>query len=242
MATRFLIMHMTDAHWESGARPTPELIARVGAMLRSLAEQGALLAAEGLRPSSEGVRLRFSGGSRSVTEGPFEGGHELPAAFSIVRAASVDEAVEFASRTAAIVGDVEIDIRPVTEPWDIGMAPAPADAVMRRYMVLRKATPATEAGDAPSAAQRTSLAALIDETTREGRHLATETMRPSRRGRRYKNSREGVMVYDGPFAETKELLGGYVVVSATSLEDASRWAEQYMRTVGADEVHLRELE
>ena len=68
------------------------------------------------------------------------------------------------------------------------------------------------------------LARLIDETTRSGVHLVTETMRPSRRGRRYKNSRDGVSVYDRPFTETKELIGGYVVVSAASLEDAGRWA------------------
>ena len=73
-------------------------------------------------------------------------------------------------------------------------------------------------------------------------HLVTETMRPSRRGRRYKNSRDGVSVYDGPFTETKELIGGYVVVSAASLEDAGRWAVQYLGAVQTDEVDLRELE
>ena len=109
-------------------------------------------------------------------------------------------------------------------------------------MVLRKATPATEAGGAPSSAQRAELARLIDETTRSGVHLVTETMRPSRRGRRYKNSRDGVSVYDGPFIETKELIAGYVVVSAASLEDAGRWAVPYLDAVEADEVDVRELE
>ena len=65
-------------------------------------------------------------------------------------------------------------------------------------MVLRKATAATEAGVAPSSAQRAELSRLIEETTRSGVHLVTETMRPSARGRRYKNSRDGVSVYDGP--------------------------------------------
>ena len=137
---------------------------------------------------------------------------------------------------------MEIDIRPVTEPWDIGMAPMPADVSTRRYMILRKATPSTEAGGSPSAPQRTELARLIDETTRSGVHLVTEIMRPSRRGRRYKNSRDGVSVYDGPFIETKELIAGYVVVSAASLEDAGRWAVPYLYAVEADEVDLRELE
>jgi hypothetical protein len=242
---RFMIMHRTNAHWESGAIPGPELIARVGTLLGELAKTGALLGAEGLRASSQGVRLRFARGARTVISGPFEGDNELPAGFSILRTRSLEDAIEWATRQAGILGpveDIEIDIRPVTEPWDIGMAARPADVSTRRYMVLRKASPATEAGEAPSSAQRAELARLIDETTRSGVHLVTETMRPSRKGRRYKNSRNGVVVYDGPFIETKELIGGYVVVSAASREEAGRWAMQYVHAVDADEVDLRELE
>jgi hypothetical protein len=242
MTMRFIIMHKTDAHWESGATPSPELIARVGTLLGELAKAGVLLAAEGLRASSEGVRLRFAAGMRSVIKGPFETGQELPAGFSIVRTRSLDDAIEWATRQASILGDVEIDIRPVTEPWDIGMGRRPSDVTTRRYMILRKATPATEADSVPSAGQRAELARLVDETTPGGVHLVTETMRPSRRGRRYKNSRDGVSVYDGPFIETKELIGGYVIVSAASLEDAGRWAMRYMDVVEATEVDLRELE
>ena len=239
---RFIIMHKTNAHWESGAIPGPELIARVGTLLGTLARAGVLLGAEGLRASSEGVRLRFSAGTRTVINGPFEGNNELPAGFSILRARSLEDAVEWATRQASVLGDMEIDIRPVTEPWDIGMTPAPADVSTRRYMVLRKATSATEAGSAPSSAQRAAFARLIDETVRDGVHVATETMRPSRRGRRYKNSRDGISVYDGPFVETKELIAGYVIVSAASLEDAGRWAVEYALAVEAEEVDLRELE
>jgi hypothetical protein len=239
---RFIIMHKTDAHWESGATPGPELIARVGTLLGDLAKAGVLLAAEGLRASSEGVRLRFAAGARTIIHGPFESDNELPAGFSVVRGRSLEDAIEWATRQADVLGDVEIDIRPVTEPWDIGMAPRPADVRTRRYMVLRKATSSTEAGEAPSSAQRARLARLIDETTRNGVHVGTETMRPSKRGRRYINSRDGVSFHDGPFVETKELIGGYVVVSATSLEDAGRWAVQYLYAVEADEVDLRELE
>ena len=239
---RFIIMHKTNAHWESGAIPSPELIARVGTLLVALAKAGVLLAGEGLRASSEGVRLKFSGGKQTIVNGPFEGGHELPAGFSIVRTRSLDEAIAWATRQGKILGDVEIDIRPVTEPWDIGMAAAPADLDTRRYMVLRKATPATEDGVAPTPAQRVEVADLVAETAASGVHLATETMRPSRRGRRYKNSRDGVSVFDGPFIETKEMIAGYVIVSAASLEEAGRWAVQYLDAVEADEVDLRELE
>jgi hypothetical protein len=72
--------------------------------------------------------------------------------------------------------------------------------------------------------------------------VVTETMRPSSRGRRYKNSSNGLTMMDGPFAETKELIGGYVIVSAESLDDAGQVAAQYIKVVEADEVDVRELE
>ena len=176
---RFIIMHKTNAHWEAGAIPTPELIARVGGLLGQLAKAGALLAAEGLRASSEGVRLKFSAGTRSVVNGPFESGNELPAAFSILRTNSLDEAIEWASRQAKVLGDGEVDIRPVTEPWDIGIGSRPAEIATRRYMVMRKATAATEAGVAPSSAQRVELSRLVEETAPANVHIVTETMRSS---------------------------------------------------------------
>jgi hypothetical protein len=216
------------------------LIGRVGTLLGQIAKAGVLLGAEGLRSSSEGVRVTFTAGKRTVTPGPFERGNELPAGFSIVRVESIEDAIEWATRQAEILGDGEVDIRPVTEPWDLGMRPRP-DGAARRYMVLRKATPATEAGVTLSSAHKAELSRLVDETTRSGVHVVTETIRPSERGRRYKNSRDGISVVDGPFIESKELVGGYVVLSADSLDDACRWAESYIAVVEAEEVDVREL-
>ena len=239
---RFVIMHKTSAHWEAGALPSPELIERVGTLLGELGKAKVLLGGEGLRASSQGVRLTLSGGVQTASPGPFRGDNELPAGFSLLRAESMDEAVEWASRQAGLLGEAEIDVRPLTEPWDIGMVPTPAKVSTRRYMALRKATTTSEAGIPLSPEQQAGMARLIDETTRAGVHLATVTLRPSRRGRRYKNSRDGMRVTDGPFAESKELIAGYVLVSAASLEDAARWAPRYLDVVEADEVDLREVE
>ena len=239
---RFMIMHKTNARWEAGAVPSPELIARVGSLLGEAAKANVLLGAEGLRPSSEGVRLRFAGGTRTLSRGPFQGENELPAGFSILRVESLDEATLWASRLATVLGDVEIDIRPVTEAWDIGIVPKPEKITTRRYMALRKATAASEAGVPLTPAQRREMARLIDETRSRGVHVATETLQPSARGRRYKNTREGVRFTDGPFAESKELIAGYIIVSAESLADAARWATLYVDAVEADEVDVRDLE
>lgn len=235
-------MHRTNAHWEGGAVPEPDLIARVGTLLQRMATTGTLGGAEGLRPSSEGVRLNFASGACTIIPGPFEGTGDLPAGFTIIRAQTLDDAIEWATRQQAVLEDVEVDIRPVTEPWDIGLAEPPAGVSTRRYMILRKSTPSTETGETPTTSQRSALARVIAEATNRGIHVATEGMRPSRRGRRYKNSRDGLTVYDGPFAETKELIGGYVIVSCGSVEDADRWAREYIRAVDADEVDLRELD
>ena len=242
---RFIIFHKTNARWEAGERPGPDLLARVGALLGDLEKAEVLQGAEGLRASSEGVRLTFHAGTRAIVHGPFAGSNELPAGFSILRTSTLDEAIDWATRQAQMLGpeeDVEIDIRPVTEPWDIGMAPAPAALSTRRYMVLRKATPATEAGVVPSPAQRAELSRLIEAATRTGVHISTESMRPSRRGRRLTNFRNGIVMVDGPFAETKELIAGFIIVSAPSIEDATRWAERYTTAVEAHEVDLRELD
>jgi hypothetical protein len=122
------------------------------------------------------------------------------------------------------------------------MVPKPTDRPSHRYMVLRKATAATEAGAAPSATQRAAMKQLIDESTTAGSHLATESMRSSARGRRYKNSSQGITVLDGPFTESKELIGGYVIVVADSLDDLDEWARMYASIVETEEVDVRELE
>ena len=239
---RFIIMHKTNARWEAGAVPSLALIARVGNLIGDLAKAGALLGAEGLRPSSEGVRLTFARGRRTITKGPFKGGNELLAGFSIVRAASIEQAIEWTSQQAQVLGDVDIDIRPVTEPWDIGMTPKPDNVTTRRYMALRKATAQSEAGGTASPAERAEMGRLMKATERTAAHITTAQMRPSARGRRYKNSAGGLSVTDGPFTESKELIAGYVILSADSLNDASTWAARYLETVEADEVDLRELE
>ena len=74
-----------------------------------------LLSREALRPSSEGIRVRFRDGKRTVIDGPFTESKELIAGFSIMEVPSRDEALAWTSRFAALIGDVEMDIRPLYE-------------------------------------------------------------------------------------------------------------------------------
>lgn len=238
---KFIVMHKTSPKWEAGEKPSPELIQRVGGLIGDLVREKRFVTGDGLRATSEGVRIAFHGGRPSVTSGPFAGGNELTSSFSIVRTPSLDDAIAFATREAEILGDAEVDVRPVTEGWDIGLGEKPANITSRRYMIQRKATAASEAGTTPTAAQRSALGDLIDASTQAGVHLARETMRPSGRGRRYVNSRNGVSMFDGPFLESKELLSGFMIITADSLDEAGRWAERYMGVVETDEVDVLEL-
>jgi hypothetical protein len=239
---KFIVMHKTSPKWEAGEKPSTELIQRVGGLIGDLVREKRFVTGDGLRATSEGVRVAFQGGHPTVTRGPFTGANELTSSFSIVRTPSIADAITVAAREAEILGDGDVDIRPVTEGWEIGVGEKPANVTTRRYMVQRKATPATEAGAAPTAAQRSALARLIDASTQAGVHLARETIRPSSRGRRYVNSRNGVSMFDGPFLESKELLSGFMIITADSLAEAGRWAERYLDVVESDEVDVLELE
>ena len=82
---RYVMMHKSDAKIEAGEMPPRELIDRIGELIGEMMGTGAFLGGEGLAPTSEGVRLHFTKGRRSVTYGPFVGENELVASFAIVR-------------------------------------------------------------------------------------------------------------------------------------------------------------
>src|SRR6185436_1161540 len=115
--------------------------------------------------------------------GPFEGGNELLASFAMVKAESMDHAIEIASRIAAVLGDVEIEVGPVVEPWDLRVMTKQANAPLR-FLLLRKADAAFESG----ARERAGLQAVMDELSREGVLLSAATLLPSSNGARYRKA------------------------------------------------------
>ncbi len=235
----FMMMHKTDAYYEAGGKPSQELIAGVGKMIGDMARNGRLLAGDGLGPSSQGARLRLAGGKRSVVPGPFSGGNELVAGFAVLRVRSLDEAVDWAGKLAAVVGDPEIDVRPANEPWDIGLGQKPEGLTTRRYIAMYKATPRSEAGGPSTAAQTEALAQLIGEMTRAGVLLATASLEPSSKAVRLRNFGGKHTVIDGPFAESKELVGGFAIVELESRAEAVEWARRYADVLGEVELDVR---
>jgi hypothetical protein len=239
---KYILIHKTNAHYEAGGKPSRELIGRVGRLIGDMQKANAFLGGEGLQASARGVRLTFSGGRVTARPGPFESENAPPSGLCIVKTASLDDAAEWATRLAAATGDAEIDVRPVNEPWDIGLMPPPEDLTTRRFMAVRKATAASEAGEPVPRERREAIARLVDESKRDGTLLVAETLGPSRRGRRYKNAADGVRYVDGPFAESKELIAGFALLSAGSLDEVHPWAPRYLEAVDTDEIDVFEVE
>lgn len=121
---RFMLILKATAASEAGVLPSEALLARMGAYNEELVKAGVLLAGEGLAPSSEGARVRFSGEARRVVNGPFDGTRELVAGFWLIQAKSLEEAVEWVKRCPDPMEDAEdnaeIEIRRVFEAEDFG--------------------------------------------------------------------------------------------------------------------------
>jgi hypothetical protein len=119
---RFMAIVKASKDSESGALPDEKLLAEMGKFNEEMAKAGVLLAAEGLQPSSKGVRVRFAGSKRTVIDGPFSETKELIAGFWIIRTKSKQEAIDWIRRSPNPFPGQEsdIEIRQVFEAEDFG--------------------------------------------------------------------------------------------------------------------------
>ena len=118
---RFLVLGKATKDSEAGVFPDQKDVLEMGKFNEELVKAGVLLAAEGLHPSSKGVRVRFSGGKPTVIDGPFAETKELVAGFWIWQVRSMEEAVEWVRRCPnPHEGESEIEIRPVFEAEEFG--------------------------------------------------------------------------------------------------------------------------
>ena len=118
---RVLVLVKATKESEAGAPPSAELLAAMGKFNDELVKNGIMLAAEGLRPSSKGARVHFSGDKRTVIDGPFTETKELVAGFWIWEVKSMAEAIEWVKRCPnPMLSESDIDIRPVASLEDFG--------------------------------------------------------------------------------------------------------------------------
>lgn len=118
---RFMVIVKASPESEAGEMPSAELLAAMGAYNEELVKAGVMLAGEGLHPSAQGVRVRFSGKDRTVVEGPFAQTIELIAGFWIFKVRSLQEAIDWVKRCPnPMVSDSEIEIRQIFELEEFG--------------------------------------------------------------------------------------------------------------------------
>jgi len=119
---RFMVIVKATPNSEAGALPSKELLAAMGKFNEELVKAGVMLAGEGLQPSSKGARVRFSGGKRTVTDGPFAETKELIAGFWLWQCKSKEEAIEWVKRCPDPMPgeDAVLEIRQVFEADDFG--------------------------------------------------------------------------------------------------------------------------
>ena len=121
---KFLVIVKANQDSEAGIMPGEDLLNAMGKYNEALVKAGVLLAGEGLQPSSKGLRMKFEGKNRSITEGPFSGIDQLVAGFWLWKVNSRQEAIDWLEK-APFDGGTEIELRQVMGMEDFGDAMTP---------------------------------------------------------------------------------------------------------------------
>jgi hypothetical protein len=227
---RFMIMHKNDPHTEAGEKPPMKLVNEMGALMGEYMRDGRFLDGVGLNGSRTRTRLVFRDGRCTVKHGPYSGEHELPAGALLLKVRTRDEAIGWAERYGKILGDGELELGKVNEPWDIGLMPVPEDPPLQ-MLLIDKADAATEAGGR-SSKQKAELTRLKTEMSKAGVLLRSLALQPSASAKRLVFTNNDMRVLDGPFTESKELLGGFAVLELTGMDEVLAMSRRYAAILG----------
>jgi len=130
---RFIVMAMATKESEAAPPPKPEAFVAMQEYNEKALKAGVLLAAEGLTPTSKGVRVKFSGDERTVFDGPFAESKELVAGFMIIRVNSLEEAIEWVKRAPNVSpnGKGLVEIRKLMDIEDFGEGFTPNEEIAK---------------------------------------------------------------------------------------------------------------
>jgi hypothetical protein len=125
---RFMIIRKADEETEASAMPSEELVTAMMAYNEEMIRAGVMVGGDGLKPTSKGARIKFSGGKPTITDGPFAETKELIAGFTLIQVASREEALVWVRRWPVedADGHVELELRELYEADDFGEAATPA--------------------------------------------------------------------------------------------------------------------
>ena len=231
----YLVMTLEDEHAHATQSPKAmsELIDKTAAYAEELRGAGRLKDRGRFHPSNEGKRVRRAGEHLEIREGPFAQEGKALGSYYWIQASSFDEATELAAQAPVLATDA-IDIRPLMK----GTVPADKEAMPGKMFAC------SVLGSTKTEQAWVEVMDRIDEETRgrfpEASFLGGLRLEPPRSGRRVATCGERRATFDGPFLESKEVIGGLFFVRMTSIDEVARWAGETPFVVhGA--LELREL-
>jgi len=234
---KFLTMHRHDKHTEAGELPPPELVAKMGAFIGEHAARGEFIDGAGLGRSANRTRLLFRGGEGTVERMSFGGHNELPSVILKLTVKDRDQGLDWARRYGKILGDGELELSPVNEPWDLGLAPRPENPPLHLLLI--------EKGElaARTPKQKADLTRLKKEMANAGVLDGDIALLPSAKAKRLIFRDHQLTVVDGPFVESKELIGGFAVMELASMDAALALATRYAEILGGTlEMDIRPID
>jgi hypothetical protein len=250
---RFMVLVKADDRSESGAMPDEKILADMATFNEEAVKSGTMLGGDGLQASAKGARVRYDNGKITVTDGPFTEAKELVAGYWIIRAGSLQEAIDWARRAPFQEGEVEI--RQLQEIEDFPVDPSEKEGGWRdketqarqsagawpkfeakpgklRFIGFVKGDTDTEAGVPPSPELLEAMGQLMGEAMKSGKIVGGEGLAPSAKGARIRYSGTKRMVVDGPFTEAKELVAGFALMLVDSKAEAIELGKQFVRVDG----------
>jgi hypothetical protein len=237
---RFMIMHKNDRHTEAGQPPPLKLVQEMGAFIGEYAQSGRFIDGAGLGGSAKRTRLTFREGRCTVKHGPYRGEHELPAATLLLKVRTREEAIGWGERYGKILGDGELELGQVNEPWDIGLAPTPENPPLQMLLVEKAEQPE---GSGRSSKQKAELTRLKTEMTKAGVLVRAFRLQPSAKAKRLMFTNNDLRTLDGPFSESKELIGGFAVMELSGMDEAMALCRRYAEILGGTlEIDVRPVD
>lgn len=244
---RYLLLRRSSRAHEAGQPPPATALAALADYTAAMERAGILRASEDLLPSACGVRLRLAGGSAGLAEvapGPFTEPGDMLAGFVIIDVACRQEALDWLRRWPVEDEGAVIELREAGCPGGCAdVQPAPGMlAEGKRFAVLLRSSADLE-GETPVAQEKLDALDLANaREAKKGVLLAADGLRTSALGKRIKLAGGKAAIIDGPFTEIKELIAGYWLIRAASLDAAIAWAKRNPYPCGpAVEVEIREV-
>jgi hypothetical protein len=234
---RYFMTIILDPQTDAGAFKVPEALGEaMGPYIEKEVASGRLISTGGLKRSSEATRVSGRTGRLATTDGPFAEAKEVVGGYVVI------EVPDKAAAVAAASDFVELTLPTACPTSSSRSARSTAASTTEEhdmeFMVIRKADAETEAGAKPSAKLIDDMTSYNERLVRSGKMKAGAGLHPSSRGARVIFTDGRPTVVDGPFAEAKEMIAGYSIIEAGSLQEVIDLVRDWPREDGNGNVAI----